>query len=303
MRPLIQCAFSAALRVVAATGLVLLAMTGICAEAQAPKSPKGIASLPPVEDSPIYCAAVSRGVEHGEALKKFCEWALSLNERLPNILSEQKTSRFVEVRDKQYRARDSVTANVSYENGEVRYSDVRVNGRAIKGSIEHTGGTWSTGEYGTDIEALFVLEQKFEMSFLKIDNDQYKGALVFQQTITPDDNRSWELRYGKDLSEKTLFPGFTTRIWLDPTNARLLHMEKETAEMDKKFPIRFVEKLTTYADTPLGDGTSFILPIECVTINCEAEGKKHCTLNDLTFSHWRKFGAAHRIVTEPTGQQ
>ncbi len=303
MRPLIQCAFSAALRVVATAAVLLLGMVAISAEAQAPKSPKGMASLPPVEDSPIYCAAVSRGVEHGEVLKKFCNWALSLNERLPNILSEQKTSRFVEVRDKQYRARDSVTANVSYENGEVHYSDVRVNGKALKGSIEHIGGTWSTGEYGTDIQALFILEQRFEMSFLQVDSDQFKGALVFQQRVTQEDNHSWELRYGKGRDEKTLLPGFTTRIWLDPGSARLLHMEKETGEIEKKFPIRWVKKFTTYADTPLGDGTSFILPMECVTINCEADGQKHCTLNDLKFSHWRKFGAAHRIVTEPTGQQ
>lgn len=280
--------------------LVATLLGGTELVAQAPKDVDPPASLPSFADAPVYCARISHGVPHFEVLDKFCYWALSLNERLPDIVSEQKTSRFREVGYKQYISQDTIAASVSYEKGVVRYSNLLLNGKPSKSAIEDIGGTWSTGEYGTDIQALFVLEQKAEFSFLKQDSSKYKGALIFQETIKPEANRTWEIRFGSGKELKTLYPGYVTRIWLDPTTSRLVHMEKETLDVKKHFPIRWVTKITTYADTPLGDGTSFVLPTENITINCTAERKERCTLNDLVFSHWRKFGAAHRILTDPS---
>jgi hypothetical protein len=267
---------------------------------QAPKESDPPASLPSAADAPVYCARVSRGVTHSEVLEKFCFWTLSLNDRLPNIVSEQKTSRFIEIRDKRYISQDTISASVSYENGKVHYSNLRLNGKPSKIPIEDIGGTWSTGEYGTDVQALFIIEQKADFTFLKVDSDKYKGSLIFQETIKPEANHTWQLRFGSGKDEKTLYPGYISRIWLDPKTSRLIHMEKETSDVEKHFPIRWVTKITTYANTPLGDGTYFVLPIQNITINCTAEHKRQCTLNDLTFSNWRKFGAAHRILTEPS---
>jgi hypothetical protein len=279
--------------------LVLILAFAASASAQTPNESDPPASLPSAADAPVYCARVTRGVSHFEVLERFCLWTLSLNDRLPNIVSEQKTSRFIEIRDKRYISQDTIAASVSYEKGIVRYSNLRLNGKPSESKIEDIGGTWSTGEYGTDVQALFVIEQESAFSFLKIDNDKYKGSFIFQETIKPEANHTWELRFGSNKDLKTLYPGYTTRIWLDPSTSRLVHMEKETFDVEKRFPIRWVTKITTYANTPLGDGTSFVLPKENITINCTAEHKRQCTLNDLTFSNWRKFGAAHRILSDP----
>lgn len=285
------------LRTVTLAALALLLVMPAAA-AQTPPDPDK-PSLPPIPAVGSYCTAVSTGIEHHEVLEQFCEWALSLNERLPNIIGEQTTARYVQIRDRQYYLVDRVTASVSYAHGDVNYANLRVNGKSVNGSIADTGGTLSTGEYGLDIQSLFIVEQSVQLSFLRVDAGRYKGALVFEEAVAQAENRSWQLEFGLGKKRQTLKPGYVVRIWLDPVTARLRHIERETTAVEKTFPLRWVEKRTDYEETPLGDGTSFTLPVECVTFSCDTGKEKGCTLNDLKFSNWRKFGAAHRIMTEP----
>jgi hypothetical protein len=280
--------------------LVLILASAASASAQTRNESDPPASLPSAADAPVYCARVTRGVTHFEVLERFCLWTLSLNDRLPNIVSEQKTSRFIEIRDKRYISQDTIAAQCKLRERSCALQQ----SPAPTASLPNPGSRISAARglpesTAPDVQALFVIEQESAFSFLKIDNDKYKGSFIFQETIKPEANHTWELRFGSNKDLKTLYPGYTTRIWLDPSTSRLVHMEKETFDVEKRFPIRWVTKITTYANTPLGDGTSFVLPKENITINCTAEHKRQCTLNDLTFSNWRKFGAAHRILPDP----
>src|SRR5581483_6685217 len=69
--------------------------------------PASTPSAPPDAATPAYCRQVSQGVEHGDVLEQFCNWAVSLRERLPNLLCEQTTVRWRQGYGNDYRKLDT----------------------------------------------------------------------------------------------------------------------------------------------------------------------------------------------------
>ena len=71
----------------------------------------------------------ARDVPHSEALRGVCEYAMSLPERMPNFICDQQTSRY---RGDGKVPRDLITALVRYEDGNVSYTEIKLNGKAAR---------------------------------------------------------------------------------------------------------------------------------------------------------------------------
>jgi hypothetical protein len=74
-------------------------------------------------------------------------------------------------------------------------------------------------------------------------------------------------------------------------------MEKETTDMPKWFPITRAKTMIDYADMPLGDGSSFVLPGKSEIEICEKSEGSECAHNVVRFRNWHKFGAKSRILS------
>jgi len=260
--------------------------------------PASTPSAPPDAATPAYCRQVSQGVEHGDVLEQFCNWAVSLRERLPNLLCEQTTVRWRQGYGNDYRKLDTISAKVAYEDGAIRYNDLTINKKYFYGTMDQLRGAWSTGEFAYEIVSLFLPDQPIAIRFVKSEKNAFKGAYLFELTVKPEDNHSWQLSFGSGAKRTFSNPGFVARIWLLPANSQIVHLERETTDIPADFPIRWSLKTSDYANTELGDGTWFVLPTDDLTMICNSPNHRACSKNDLRFSHWHKFTSTHRILPD-----
>jgi hypothetical protein len=252
----------------------------------------------PAPQNDAYCQQISHGIEHADVLEKFCNWASSLSKTIPNFMGEQKTLRSEQIEHYSYRQLGSVSAKVAYEDGNVHYSDIKVNERPFSGTMDQVPGAWSVGEFGREIVALFLPNQPAEYHFVKLDRGLAKGTYLFEMKVSSTDNRSWNLTFGAAPNRKFAHPAFVAHFWLMPGDGQLVRIEHETTEVPKDFPIRWSMKTSNYSDTELGDGTRFVLPTSDLTLLCYLGKNMGCSRNELQFSHWHKFTATHRILSD-----
>lgn len=253
---------------------------------------------PPVDpDSEInpYCAAVTNGVAHSQALAEFCRFTLSLPRKMPNVISDLETKRNWRAYNTAHK--DVVTATVSYADGQEQYERIKINGSpaASSGALN---SSWSMGEFASILQMIFSPMSNAEFRF----NEDVKlnsiPALLFEFRVEQTNNQMYYLHaFYPNGSGTTLFPAYRGKVWLNQSNFQLMRMEKETADMPKWFPITRAKTVIDYADVPLGDGSSFVLPGKSEIEICERAEGSECAHNVVRFRNWHKFRAKTRILS------
>jgi hypothetical protein len=101
------------------------------------------------DDAPI--------IRNGDDLiRKASAAAMDFTEGLPNYICKENIGRYQsETHIPNWQAIDVVTTDVIYENHKESYKNLTINGKPSKKSMEESGGSWSTGEFGTVLVNLF----------------------------------------------------------------------------------------------------------------------------------------------------
>jgi VWFA-related protein len=253
---------------------------------------------PPVDpDSEItpYCAAVTNGVAHSQAQTELCRFALSLQRKMPNVICDLETTRHWRAYNIAHK--DVVTATVTYADGREQYDRIKINGSAAASS-EALNSSWSMGEFASILQMIFSPTSDAEFRF----NGEVKlnsiPALLFEFRVEQTNNQMYYLHaFYPNGSGTTLFPAYRGKVWLNQSNFQLMRMEKETADMPKWFPITRAKTVIDYADVPLGDGSSFVLPGKSEIEICEKAEGSECAHNVVRFRDWHKFRAKTRILS------
>lgn len=251
-----------------------------------PSSVGQSASDDPQEALPVpQCEAVSQNISHGDALLKVCEYAATLPQRMPNFTCEQKTSRFLNGQ-----AADVITAKVTYADGRESYRDVRTNGRFVTDAALFKAGTWSTGQFESDIRAIFVGGNKTTWQFAGDDKIGGRPALLFQYEVAHQDVAAWQLHKGG----RSVAPPYKGELWVDAETSAPLRLNVAATEVPMSFPIRSADVQISYGEVQFGDGTSFVLPVRSVVNSSATAGRE--SHNVLQFQNCHKFRATARMV-------
>lgn len=241
-----------------------------------------------------YCQQLSAGIAHADALAEACEFSMSIQYLMPDYLCTQTMKPEGPPHYQIGAPQLEITAEVGLQNGRESYSDIRVNGKPA--NLDFSSISFgSVGEFGSLLRAIFHPQNKAQFTFVKDGHLRSTPALLFEFTVHQENNKSlWFLR----SRGKTFYPGYHGSMWLDKTTFRILRLEMKAIEMEKaKIPFSQFNLTTDYADTPLGDGTSFVLPVQTETRGCTSE--MACLGNSLHFSNCRKFAAKSRILPTP----
>jgi hypothetical protein len=118
---------------------------------QSPQSSAPIFDLTSPDGVASYCADLARGKDQAKALQAACEYALSLRWKLPNVICEQVRDRYQEGLTGGKEQENRVTAKLRYEDGKEEYSDVKLDGKPVKTTVEASGTIWSQGEFALDL--------------------------------------------------------------------------------------------------------------------------------------------------------
>jgi len=236
---------------------------------------------------PDYCGWLPSEIAHAESLRGVCEYAMTLPQKMPNFICDQRTARY---RGENKVPRDLITALVRYADGSESYSDVKLNGKPASTAITESAGLWSTGQFGGSLRSIFDLNNHPIFEFSGENSHSGRSAWVFSYRIMRQNDPVWRLH----AEDEMIAPPYDGELWADQKNGDLLRLRSVARDIPSSFPTQSAELLTDYGDVDFADGTSFLLPVQA-TVATKMRGEE-VTRNVFVFANCHKFHAMGRIL-------
>ncbi|HEY6370578.1 MAG TPA: VWA domain-containing protein [Candidatus Sulfotelmatobacter sp.] len=236
-----------------------------------------------------FCKWLPTDIPHSEALHGVCEFAMSLPQRMPNFICDQQTSRY---RGDSKVPRDLITALVQYEDGNESYSEIKLNGKAAPSAINNSPGQWSTGEFGSNLRAIFDLHNQALFEFSGVNTLNGHAAWLFTYRIAKQNDPLWRLR----TVDRVIAPPYDGELWVDQKTGDLLRFRSVATEIPKDFPTQSADLQTDYNRVAFADGSSFPLPVDAA-ISTRQQGEEE-RRNVLQFRNCHKFRAKTRMLLD-----
>jgi hypothetical protein len=252
-------------------------------------------SAPVVDDRPIEDRAIGepRLAPTGDPIIDMArEEAFSFSETLPNYVVKQFTTRYItEVarnRGTSWRALDTITADLVYQDGKESYKNFLVNGRVSREAPEKSG-SWSSGEFASTLQDIMspITNADFhgKRSTTIVNRPAYRYDFSVEQQ-----NSHWHVA----AQSQSYQPQYTGSVWIDKENYRVLRIELSARDMPRSFPLDQVESSVDYDYVLIGD-QKYLLPTHSEALSC-VRGTSDCSRNTIEFRNYKKFGAETNIT-------
>jgi hypothetical protein len=255
--------------------------------------PQAVASVtpPPVyrdaDEAPVPEARPQRG---DDLIRRAAGAAFDFTEGLPNYVCQEQIARFEsQTRPADWRSIDLMSAAVVYENGKEDYRNIQVNGKP-RPSFKDTGGSWSTGEFGTVLIELFEPATAAQFHFRRSERIAGVNARVYDYDV--DHARS---RWNIIMAAQSYLPAYKGSVWIDPETARVLRIEEKAYGLPETFPADAVESATDYQYVQLGDARRYLLPVHSETLTCQ-RGSDLCSRNTIDFRNYHKYAGESSVT-------
>ncbi len=249
-------------------------------ETAAPSQPSGVPSGPRGDEDTVPSFLRS----DDPLIRKAANAALDFTETLPNYVCQEMMARFQsETTPASFQPIDVVGTEVIYENGKEDYRNITVNGKAVKKSMEETGGSWSTGEFGTVLIDLFSPATAAEFHFRRDSRAGSVLAKMYDFDVARE-NSHWSIHAGSQM----YVPAYSGAVWIDPKTSRVLRIEMQAKGMPGEFPLDHVESATDYEYIRLGDAQQYLLPVHAETLSCQRSSNL-CAKNIIDFRNYHKY--------------
>ena len=241
------------------------------------------------EETTASCARLAENIPHAEALREACRYAVLQPVKMPNVVCEEETSRFV---GHNHLPTDLITSTIRYVDGEESFSNLKRNGRPAPAAMWNAAGLWSSGQLEGDLRAIFHPSNHAAFNFSGENKIGARGAWVFTYRIARQYEPLWQLRSEDQLAA----PPYEGELWIDQKSGAVMRFRSTTNDLPAGFPIRQTEILTEYEDVVFPDGKGFDLPSKStVTTRFKQEA---LIRNVVEFRDCRKFRAVAHMLTE-----
>jgi hypothetical protein len=178
---------------------------------------------------------------------------------------------------------DTVTAQVSFENGVENYSEIQQNKR-LRTSMAEIPGAWSEGEFGTLLRQTRTL-----LSIRPAATQAAKGAsgeaAVLYTLSVPGQESPWELI----VDNKKFRVPFVTEVLVSQVNGRILKIKRTSTAMPDSFGISQIEWSVNLKPV-LMDGSEWLLPADGEYSILYAKTNRR-EWNEITFAGYHRYAA------------
>jgi hypothetical protein len=238
------------------------------------------------------CSAISVADSGLGLVSKLCELALAYRHQLPDFIAQQTTT------TNQGASTSTITAQVTFRQGQEHYSQVTINGRHVESNsltsaLPKNIRFSSTGEFGSLLVDLFTSAGAADFKFRKEGSLRGVAVAIYDFHLPAAKNTFWTVR-GPD--RRILKPEFRGELWLDQLTGRPLREELEPVNLPASSGIAAIKTITDYALTSVSDIGTFLLPVKSESGICFWGSHIPCVTNVLVFHDYRKFAATSRIV-------
>ena len=224
-------------------------------------------------------------------IRKAADAAMEFTGTLPSyVCSEMVTRSQSQSTPANFQAIDVVSMEVVYENGKEDYRNIQINGKKTVKKIEESGGSWSTGEFGTVLVDLFSPATAADFHFRRDSRTGGVTAKMYDFEVDREHSH-WSIHSGSQGYN----PAYSGSVWIDPATSRVLRIEMEAKGMPSNFPLDHVESATDYQNVRLGDAKQYLLPVHAETLSCE-RGTNYCSRNVIDFRNCHKYSGESSIT-------
>ncbi len=218
------------------------------------------------------------------------EAAVGYAEGLPDYVCAEYMARFQSSRNPpDWKPLDIVSANLVWEKGRESYRDVAINGKAIKKSIEETGGSWSTGEFGTILLEILAPFTAADFGVRGSSSSAGVPSRVYDFSVDKTHSR-WRVQ----TLGQVYVPAYKGAIWIEPSTGRVLRIEMQARGLPEEFPMDTVETAIDYQKVHIGE-KDYLLPVHAETLSCQ-RGTSMCSRNVIDFRNYHKFQGESSIT-------
>lgn len=228
---------------------------------------------------------------------------LAVTEAMPDFVVKQLITRAYALGNtKNWRTADRLTVAVSYRAGQgEQYKLLAVNGfPSANGTDESsnyatTGGTTSTGEFVSILNALFSEESKTEFKPIATDVLRGRRTLVYEFTIKLPNSKQ-TITYN---NERTVSVGSRGRVWIDRELNRVLRIESIATDIPADFPVRASMRRVDYEWVTIPGQGEFLLPsLAVLEMTATVGDRTEQSRNQIRFRNYQKYGTEIRILDE-----
>jgi hypothetical protein len=178
---------------------------------------------------------------------------------------------------------DTVTARVSFENGEEHYTVVRQNHRPRAG-ISGLPGAWSEGEFGTLLRQTQVLLTTQPVTFLRNGEVDGSSAALYRFDVSEADS-PWDL----EVAGQHYRVPFWTEVWVSRDSAQIMKIARTSTTLSSASHISEIHWSVTLAAVEM-NGRSWLLPRSGeYSVTYQESGQREWNL--MRFSDYHRYGS------------
>ncbi len=230
-----------------------------------------------------------------EIIEKARKLAQAYTDELPNYVCLQLTRRFFDPTgtEMDWLNHDEIKTRVSYFDGREDYENLSVNGRPTGKAFSELGGTTSTGEFGTILDALFAYSTDAQFDWARHSLLRGHPVYVFNVEV-PRDRSNWTLTSGgsSGQDQRTIRSGYTGLVYIGKESGRVLRIVMEARGLPRDFPMQEARSRLDFDFIDLS-GEYFLLPLKAQAF---VRTGRLLTRNELEFRLYRKFTAEATIT-------
>ena len=201
-------------------------------------------------------------------------------------------SRFVQQGRQQETLLDRVSAEITYEDGQENYRNVKLNDRPTDKSIDELGGSWSTGEFASTLVQLFHPATDAQFRAGGVSPIAGSNARVYDFQVRSE-NSHWKVQ----ADSQAVVTAYDGSVWVDPNTARVLRIEIQARDLPSDFAMETIESAVDYSYVTIGEN-SFLLPVRAESLGCK-RATNLCSHNIIDFRNYHEFKSKVKIDTAP----
>jgi uncharacterized membrane protein YkoI len=240
--------------------------------------------------------------EASDILAKTRNITLAAAEAMPDFIVRQRITRsYARGNTENWIVADHLTVAVSYRvSAGEQYKLLTINGlppdkdAPERNDYTQAGGTSSTGEYVSQLTALFAAESR--TSFKVVDTDLLRGhrAVVYEYEIQKPYST---YRITAD-ADRSVISGYRGRVWLDRENYRVLRIESIATTLPPDFPITASSRLVDYDWVTIAEHQYLLPSFAEIKMTHNSRGQVFQSRNEIRFRNYQKFGSEVKIIED-----
>lgn len=245
-----------------------------------PQPPNQLTITAPVKPS----VAFSQEDAH-QLIEAARERALSYNESLPNFMCTEVTRRSVDLNgDGKWRLRDSLVELLSYRERSETRTTLEVNGRASDRSRSAMKGTFSAGEFGGVLRAIFREASKADFQWKETDALNGQPVEVYDYRVDAA-NSSFSVT---GSNGKQLTVGFHGQVFIDTATRRPRRIALMADDLPADFPTRATSIAVDYDYVSI-NGLKYLMPVGG-ELQLK-QGPHEAAINTMEFRDYKRYVA------------